>query len=106
MVQHNLLQDRTQPFLNALADDIFDTAPRRRAVPYQTLCYVWQCGQMNEAMLPVRIFWTSVPHVGHDLPSRYPTRNSMKRPGWLYRSFSKARPPNSSACPSCERITA
>ena len=30
MVQHNLLQDRTQPFLNALADDIFDTAPRMR----------------------------------------------------------------------------
>jgi len=30
MVQHNLLQDRTQPFLNALADDIFDTAPRTR----------------------------------------------------------------------------
>ena len=30
MVQHNLLQDRTQPFLNALADDTFDTAPRTR----------------------------------------------------------------------------
>ena len=37
-------------------------------------------GQMKDAVPPVRIFWTSVPQTGQGLPSRYPTRKSLKPP--------------------------